>query len=81
VSGVAKFRPSGGLLRLDAERIEPASDAPSPWSRMPTPLLREIDTLKLSVSQGPRSGVAAIWGKWPGDESNEEFIDALAQLS
>ena len=81
MSGVAKFRPSGTLLRVDADRIEAASGAASLWSRLPTPLLRDLDTRKLTVPQGPRSGVAAVWGQWPGDESDEEFLDALAHVS
>ncbi|MGA3124751.1 MAG: hypothetical protein ABSF69_28705 [Polyangiaceae bacterium] len=81
VSGVAKFRPSGTILRVDADRIEAASGAPSLWSRLPTPVLRDLDTRKLTVPQGPRSGVAAVWGQWPGDESDEEFLDALAHVS
>jgi hypothetical protein len=80
VSGVAKFRPSGALLRIDAERIEPATGEVSLWSRAPTPIFRELDGRKLSVPQGPRSGVSAIWGQWPGDESDEEFDAALSQL-
>jgi hypothetical protein len=81
VSGSAKFRPSGTLLRLDADRIEPATGDALLWSRMPTPILRELDPRKLSVPQGPRSGIAAIWGQWPGDETDEEFVEALSQLS
>jgi hypothetical protein len=80
VSGVAKFRPSGTLLRVDADRIEAVSGT-SLWSRLPTPVLRELDARKLNVPQGPRSGVAAVWGQWPGDESDEEFLDALVHVS
>jgi hypothetical protein len=81
VSGLAKFRPSGTLLRLDADRMEPATGDALLWSRMPTPIFRELDERKLSVTQGARSGVAAIWGQWPGDETDEEFVEALSQLS
>jgi hypothetical protein len=81
VSGSAKFRPSGTLLRLEADRIEPATGDALLWSRMPTPFFRELDARKLSVPQGPRSGLAAIWGQWPGDESDDEFVEALSQLS
>jgi hypothetical protein len=79
VSGVAKFRPSRALFRIDADRIEPATGDASLWSRAPTPIFRELDGRKLSVPQGPRSGVSAIWGQWPGDESDAEFNDALSQ--
>jgi hypothetical protein len=71
----------GALLRIDAERIEPATGDVSLWSRAPTPTFQELDGRKLSVPQGPRSGVSAIWGQWPGDETDEEFNDALSHLS
>jgi hypothetical protein len=61
--------------------MEPATGDALLWSRMPTPIFRELDGRKLSVPQGARSGVAAIWGQWPGDETDEEFIEALSQLS
>jgi hypothetical protein len=81
VSGVAEFRPSGTLLRVDADRIDAATGVSSIWSRLPTPILGELDARKLNVQQGPRSGVAAVWGQWPGDESDEEFLDALAHVT
>ncbi len=31
--------------------------------------------------QGPKSGLAAIIGKWPGDETDEEVDAALRELS
>ena len=37
--------------------------------------LRSSD--KYRVSQGPRSGVAAIIGKWPGGETDDEIAEAL----
>jgi hypothetical protein len=33
------------------------------------------------VPQGPRSGINAIFGRWPGDESDEEIMEALERLS
>ncbi len=36
---------------------------------------------ELHKRQGPRSGVAAIIGRWPGDETDEEIDKALAAIS
>ena len=33
------------------------------------------------VPQGPQSGLNAIIGKWPGDESDDEIAKALERLS
>ncbi len=82
VSGQAKFRPSGAPLRIEAERIEPASPGDvEVFSSVPTPLLPDLDTRELRKPQGPRSGLGSLIGQWPGDESDEEVLRALAELS
>jgi hypothetical protein len=82
VGGLAKFRPSGGVLRIEAETIEPASDADiAVWSSLPRPISSDLDVRALRKPQTSRSGVASIFGQWPGDESDEEFERALADLS
>lgn len=79
VSGVAVFRPSGALLRIEADRVLPASGVDVEiWSDVPVPLEGELDIRALHKAQGPRSGVNAILGKWPGDETDAE-IDALLE--
>jgi len=80
VSGVATFRPSGGVLKLQADRIEPAGDDFSLWSAEPRPL-RGTVAPSLRKPQGPRSGINAIIGQWPGDESDDEVAKALKELS
>jgi len=82
VSGYAKFRPSGALLRIEADRMHAASPSDAEvFSSAPTPLLIELDPRDLRKHQGPKSGLAAIIGQWPGDESDEEVQRALAELS
>jgi len=81
VSGTAVFRASGGLLRIEAEAIEPAGSDAAVWSRVPTPLFRIMDAASVRKPQGPRSGVNAVIGHWPGDESDEEIATALRELS
>jgi len=82
VSGYAKLRPSGGPLRIEAELIAPASASDvAVFSGAPTPLLQALDARDLRRPQDSKSGVAAIFGKWPGDETDEEVLAALAELS
>jgi hypothetical protein len=81
VSGTAIFRPSGRLLRIEAEEIEPAGSDAAVWATVPAPLFRVMDAPSLHQPQGPRSGVNAIIGRWPGDESEEEITAALRELS
>jgi len=80
VSGTAVFRPSGAVLRIEAEHIEPAGEDVAFWSVEPRPL-RGGEESPLRVNQGPRSGLNAILGQWPGDESDEQIARALEDLS
>lgn len=44
-------------------------------------LVRKLDLEALRKPQGPDSGINAIIGKWPGDESDEEILPLLEKLS
>jgi hypothetical protein len=81
VSGLAKFRPSGRVLRVEADQIVPAVGDTTLWEAMPRPLFADLDVRGLRVPQGPRSGVAAIFGQLPGDESDDDFDEAVRALS
>ncbi|MBL9020584.1 MAG: hypothetical protein JNL21_00230 [Myxococcales bacterium] len=81
VAGLSKFRPSGAVLRIEAESVIEAAGDLSLFTSMPRPLLGDLDMRSLHQPQGPRSGLAAIVGKWPGDESDEEIAELLAELS
>jgi hypothetical protein len=82
VTGRAVFRPSGTVLRVEAEMMSEANERDAAiWSTLPKPAMAPLDLRKLHVPQGPRSGINAIWGQWPGDESYEEFLAALEELS
>ncbi len=80
VHGHAVYRPSGHLLRLDAERIDSGTNESNMWSRVPTAKARKLDVKSLMQMQTPRTGVAAIFGKWPGDESDEELLEMLKRM-
>lgn len=81
VHGLAVFRPSGKVLRVEADEIARAEEDLEVWSRPPRPLLADIEPRSLVAEQGPRSGLNAIYGRWPGDESAEELTAALKAIS
>ncbi len=82
VGGMAHFTPAGGLLRLDADRLREASPREeSLWDVAPRSLGTTIRSAQLRVPQGARSGLNAIFGKWPGAEPDEQILEALEQLS
>jgi len=78
VLGKAIYRPSGTVLRLDVEAIldsvagrEQFGEVPLSFDRRQQPERRP---------QTARSGVAAIIGIWPGDETDEELLASLAEM-
>jgi hypothetical protein len=82
VSGIAKFRPSGSLLRIEAERIERASETElALWGTLPQPVFGPLDERVLRQPQGPRSGVSLLFGQVPSEETDEEIIEALDRFS
>jgi hypothetical protein len=82
VTGVAHFRPSGALLRIDAEHIEPGGERDLRlWSSVPRPLFGSGEAPAAPRSQTSRSGIAAIFGQWPGDETDEELLAMLEEIS
>jgi hypothetical protein len=81
VLGRVHYRPSGRALRIDAEEVRPAAGDVSVWSRIPPPRGRSVQVTTLRKLQGPRSGIAAVIGRWPGDESDEEIDAWLEEIS
>ena len=81
VLGRSVYRPSGRLLRVDADEIHPASAGDRFFSRIPSPGRRRLDVKTILREQAHKRGLAAIMGKWPGDETDEEIAAALQELS
>lgn len=81
VPGKAVYRASGRLLRIDADVIQAADDAPSLWSRIPPPRTKAVDSSVFRVPQTPAVGVAAVVGRWPGDETDQEIAAWLERNS
>lgn len=81
VLGTAIFRPSGDLIRIEADDIGPAHDESSFFSAIPRPTLQQADVDEALREQDHQRGVSSIIGQWPGDESDEEIASALKELS
>lgn len=78
--GYAVFRPSQNLLRIEAQKIELAEGRDEVWSAIPEPLFPDLKLQTLHEVQGTKSGLAALIGRWPGNESDEELFSALQAL-
>jgi len=78
VLGKAVYRPSGSVLRLDVEQVLETTVGREQFSQVPLSL--EIKPRVERRAQTPRVGVAAMFGTWPGDETDQELLAALADL-
>jgi hypothetical protein len=52
-----------------------------PVERRQSGILKKFDPSVLDRPQGPDSGLNAVMGKWPGDETDEEILALLEKLS
>jgi len=82
ISGKACFTARGEILTIEAEQIIIAKERDLKiWGQVPTPLYRPFKLDDFKVPQDKNSGMSAIYGKWPGDETDEEILKALEELS
>jgi hypothetical protein len=76
VEGSINFRPSGEALRIEADSVLPAAPGDVIWAQLPSVEL---------ASSRPRLSSATIdfdafFGKWPGDETDQQLAEALRDL-
>lgn len=80
VEGTGIFRPSGSLLRIDADAIAIATGADEFFRKMPV-AAGERDYARLArLKPGEPSVYARLRGSLAGDESDEDFEAGLAAL-
>jgi hypothetical protein len=81
VDGVGVFRPSGTLLRIDADAVVSASPRDDFFRQVPTaPAVRDYQKL-VRLRPGEKSVYAQLLGSIPAEESDEEFAAAIDELS
>lgn len=81
IEGEAMFRPSGSVLRVDADAIRQARSGDEFFSLLPRPANGfGLSTMTGAIPERRKSGFDSLAGGWPGDESIGELIDALAEM-
>ncbi len=79
VSGRVYYTSRRRILRIEADHFSPATERDlEVWGLAP---VVDLAAAQLRRHQGPRSGLSAVFGRWPGDESDEEVFTALEQSS
>ena len=80
VEGQAVFRVSGKLLRIEAQAVKAATGADDFFRRIPAPAAQRLEKRSLLRPQPENTGAGAIYGGWPGDETEQEILAALKEM-
>jgi hypothetical protein len=80
VLGMAVYRPSGKLLRIDAEGFEAGDGQPLLFAKVSPPREIRPAPARLKASSHQRQGLEAFFGTWPGEETDEDFERMVAEL-
>lgn len=78
ISGMAHYRPSGRLLMVDVEHIGEAGPGDRVFESAPVARNRLLGATP--VEQDESSGVSAFFDTWPGEETDEELLEALRAI-
>lgn len=81
LEGVAVFRPSGALLRVDADAIAAASPADDFFRTLPRGVPARDYRRLARLKPGEPSAYAQILGSIPAEEPDEDFAAAIDALS
>lgn len=80
VEGLGVFRPSGSLLRLEADAIAPAVEEDEFFRRIPTGTIPGDYVKAARGRASTRSAYRELRGMLRGDESDQEFDALMAEL-
>ncbi|WP_197453806.1 hypothetical protein [Caulifigura coniformis] len=81
VAGSVVYRASGRVLRIDAEHITATTEVGEFFSSIPKSPRQRFDLRDVVREQHHKLGLAGVIGKWPGDESEDDILRALEELS
>jgi len=80
VVGKAVYRPSGSLLRIDAQAVAAGTGESKLFFRVPPPIEHRLATVRYRFGEQARRGVPGFFGTWPGEESDEELLGMLKEM-
>ena len=80
VVGKAIYRPSGSVLRIDAQGVQEGSPASKLFTQIPPPLSHRVPIARMRLSEQRGNWMDAFFGSWPGEESDEELLAMLREV-
>ncbi len=79
--GLGIFRPSGSLLRIDADAIAPATERDDSFRHLPVAVAKVDVARAARLRSGEPSAYASFLGSIPPEETDDEFSAAVEALS
>lgn len=79
--GIGVFRPSGSLLRIDADAIQPANEQADAFRHVPSAVPKSDFGRAVRLRQGEPSSYASFLGSVPAEESDEAFARAIEAMN
>lgn len=80
VYGIGHYKPNGRLNYIEIERIYQSTPEDKYFSKIPFAETAEKQVLKQLIGKTNKNWADEIFGKWPGDETDEEFDKLLNDL-
>lgn len=80
VYGIGHYKPNGRLNYIEIERIYQSTPEDKYFSKIPFAETVEQQIQKQITGKPNKNWADEIFGKWPGDESDEEFDNLLKNL-
>lgn len=80
VVGKAVYRPSGSVLRIDAQGVEEGAPGSKLFTKIPPPISRRIPAARMRPTDQRGNWMDSFFGSWPGDESDDELLAMLREV-
>ena len=80
VVGRAIYRPSGTVLRIDAQGVEEGVAESKLFARIPPPISRQLTSARIRQGEQRRNWMDSFFGSWPGEETDEELLAMLREV-
>jgi hypothetical protein len=80
IVGKAIYRPSGSVLRIDAQGVEQGAAASKLFAQVPPPISRRVSATRIRPGEQHKNWMDAFFGSWPGDESDQELLEMLREI-
>jgi hypothetical protein len=77
ISGMAHFKPNGQLSFIDIQDFGPPNSTDKFFSKQPNAMTANQQLMFEIKTTQKRASLRELLGKWPGDESDEEFKELL----